>query len=125
MSDLIEYDEASPEVRAIYDDIMRTRNVDRVNNFWKAIAHHPPTLIRTWQSLKEVMAADSALDPLVKELLYIAVSVTNGCDYCVASHTGTARRKGLNDAMLGELLAVVGMANETNALARGWRVPLD
>ena len=125
MSDLIEYDEASPEVRAIYDDIMRTRTVDRVTNFWKAIAHHPPTLIRTWQSLKEVMAADSALDPLVKELLYIAVSVTNGCDYCVASHTGTARRKGLNDAMLGELLAVVGMANETNALARGWRVPLD
>ena len=125
MSDLIEYDEASPEVRAVYDDIMRTRNVDRVNNFWKAIAHHPPTLIRTWQSLKEVMAADSALDPLVKELLYIAVSVTNGCDYCVASHTAAARRKGLNDAMLGELLAVVGMANETNALARGWRVPLD
>ena len=125
MSDLIEYDEASSEVRAVYDDIMHTRNVERVNNFWKAIAHHPPTLIRTWQSIKEVMAADGALDPLVKELLYIAVSVTNGCDYCVASHTAAARRKGLNDAMLGELLAVVGMANETNALARGWRVPLD
>lgn len=125
MSDLIEYEDASPEIRAVYDDIMHTRNVEGVNNFWKAIAHHPPTLIRTWQSLKEVMATDSALDPLVKELLYIAVSVTNGCDYCVASHTAAARRKGLSDAMLGELLAVVGMANETNALARGWRVPLD
>jgi AhpD family alkylhydroperoxidase len=125
MSDLIEYDEASPEVRAVYDDIMHTRNVERVNNFWKAIAHHPPTLIRTWQSIKEVMAVDGALDPLIKELIYIAVSVTNGCDYCVASHTAAARRKGLTDAMLGELLAVVGMANETNALARGWQVPLD
>lgn len=125
MSELIEYDEASPEVRTVYDDIMHTRGADRVNNFWKAIAHHPPTLIRTWQSLKEVMATDGALDPLVKELLYIAVSVTNGCDYCVASHTAAARRKGLSDAMLGELLAVVGMANETNALARGRQVPLD
>ncbi len=125
MSDLIEYEDARPDVRAVYDDIMQTRNVDRVNNFWKAIAHHPPTLVRTWQTLKEIMAADGALDPLVKEMIYMAVSVTNGCDYCTASHTAAARRKGLSDAMLGELLAVIGMAHETNALARAWRVPLD
>ena len=125
MTNLIEYEDASPDVRAIYDDIMQTRNVDRVNNFWKAIAHHPPTLARTWHTLKEIMAADGALDPLVKEMIYIAVSVTNGCDYCTASHTAAARRKGLSDAMLGELLAVIGMAHETNALARAWRVPLD
>jgi AhpD family alkylhydroperoxidase len=125
MSDLIEYEDARPDVRAVYDDIMQTRNVDRVNNFWKAIANHPPTLVRTWQTLKEIMAADGALDPLVKEMIYMAVSVTNGCDYCTASHTAAARRKGLSDAMLGELLAVIGMAHETNALARAWRVPLD
>lgn len=125
MTDLIEYEDASPDVRAVYDDLMQTRGVDRVNNFWKAIAHHPPTLVRTWQTLKEIMAADGALDPLVKEMIYIAVSVTNGCDYCTASHTAAARRKGLSDAMLGELLAVIGMAHETNALARAWRVPLD
>lgn len=121
---LIHYADASPEVRAVFDDIKRTRHVDDVNNFWKAIANHPPTLARTWASLKEVMA-DGALDPLVKEMIYVAVSVTNGCEYCSTSHTQAARKKGLSDAMLGELLAVVAMANETNALVNGWRVPPD
>ena len=121
---LIEYEHANAEVRAVYDDIMRTRNVPQVNNFWKAIANHPPTLVRTWESLKSIMA-EGALDPLVKEMIYIAVSATNGCDYCVASHTAAAQRKGLSTEQLGELLAVVGMANETNALAKAWQVPLD
>jgi AhpD family alkylhydroperoxidase len=121
---LIEYAEASAEVRAVYDDIMATRKVDRVNNFWKALAVHPPTLERTWTSVKQVMAP-GALDPLVKEMLYVAVSVTNGCEYCIASHTAGARAKGMTDEQHGELLAVVGMANETNALANGLAVPVD
>ena len=121
---LIEYPEASAEVRAVYDDIMATRKVDRVNNFWKAIANHPPTLRRTWDSLKSVMA-DGALDPLTKEMVYVAVSATNGCDYCIASHTASARKAGMTDEMLGELMAVVGMANETNRLADGYQVPID
>ncbi|MBB5421891.1 carboxymuconolactone decarboxylase family protein [Paraburkholderia atlantica] len=120
----IEYADASPEVRAVYDDIKATRQVDDVNNFWKYIAQHPPTLARTWDSLKEVMAP-GALDPLVKELLYVAVSVTNNCGYCVASHTAAARRAGMTDEMFGELQAIVGMANETNRLAVGYRVPID
>src|SRR5512134_3357336 len=109
---LIEYAEAGPEVRAVFDDIMATRKIDWINNFWKALAHHPPTLRRTWESLKEVMAS-GALDPLLKEMLYIAVSATNNCPYCVASHTAAARKAGMSEAMLGEVLAVVGMANET------------
>jgi AhpD family alkylhydroperoxidase len=121
---LIELENAPPEVRAVYDDIMETRRTDRVNNFWKALAVHPPTLRRTWESVKEVMAP-GALDPLVKELVYVAVSVANGCEYCIASHTSAARAKGLTEEQLGELLAVVGMANETNALANGYRVPVD
>ena len=121
---LIEEDAASPEVRAVYDDIKSTRQVDRVNNFWKALAVHPPTLRRTWESVKEVMAP-GALDPLLKEMLYVAVSVTNGCEYCIASHTSAARAKGMTDEQYGELLAVVGMANETNALASGLAVPVD
>ena len=121
---LIEYDDASPEVRAVYDDIMETRQVDWVNNFWQALAVDPPTLRRTWESVKEVMAP-GALDPLVKELLYVAVSVTNGCEYCIASHTASARRTGMTDEQLAEELAVVGMANETNALATGYGVPVD
>jgi AhpD family alkylhydroperoxidase len=121
---LIEYAEASAEVRAVYDDIMRTRGSDWVNNFWKALAHHPPTLKRTWESVKQVMAP-GALDPLVKEMLYVAISATNGCEYCIRSHTAGARAKGMTDAMYGELMAVVGMANETNALANGFRVPVD
>jgi AhpD family alkylhydroperoxidase len=120
----VEYDQGAPVVRAVYDDIMHTRQVDDVNNFWKFIANHPPTLARTWHSLKDIMAP-GALDPLIKELLYVAVSVTNNCAYCVASHTAAARRAGMTDEMFGELLAVVGMANETNRLAVGYRVPID
>jgi AhpD family alkylhydroperoxidase len=122
---LIEYEDASPEVRAVYDDIMETRQVDWVNNFWKALAADPVTLRRTWESVKEVMAPEGALDPLTKELLYVAVSVTNGCEYCIASHTASARKKGMTEEQLAELLAVVGMANETNALATGYGVPVD
>lgn len=120
----IEYAEASAEVRAVYDDIMKTRGTDWVNNFWKYLAHDPKTLRRTWESVREVMAP-GALDPLVKEMIYVAVSVTNNCEYCIHSHTAGARAKGMTDAMLGELLAVVGMANETNRLANGWQVPVD
>ena len=121
---LIEYEDASPEVRAVYDDIMETRQVDWVNNFWKALAVDPASLRRTWESVKAVMAP-GALDPLTKELLYVAISVTNGCEYCIASHTASARRKGMTDEQLAELLAVAGMANETNALATGYGVPVD
>jgi AhpD family alkylhydroperoxidase len=121
---LIEYEDASPEVRAVFDDIMETRQTDWVNNFWKALAADPVTLRRTWESVKEVMAP-GALDPLTKELLYVAVSVTNGCEYCIASHTASARKQGMTDEQLAELLAVVGMANETNALATGYGVPVD
>lgn len=121
---LIEYDEASAEVRAVYDDIMAIRRVDWVNNFWKALANHPPTLKRSWDSVKEVMAP-GALDPLVKEMVYLAVSATNGCEYCIVSHTAGARKAGMTTEMLGELMAVVGMANETNRLANGFRVPVD
>ena len=121
---LIEYQEASAEVRAVYDDIMATRKVDWINNFWKALANHPPTLERTWESIKSVMA-DGALDPLTKEMLYLAVSATNGCEYCIASHTASARKAGMSDEMLGELMAVVGMANETNRLADGYQIEVD
>jgi AhpD family alkylhydroperoxidase len=121
---LVEYAQATAEVRAVYDDIMATRKIDDVNNFWKALAAHPPTLRRTWESLKAVMAP-GALDPLTKELVYLAVSATNGCAYCIASHTASARRHGMTDAMHGELMAVVAMANETNRLADGYRVEID
>jgi AhpD family alkylhydroperoxidase len=121
---LIEYEDASDEVRAVFDDIMATRKSDWVNNFWKALAQHPETLRRTWESVKQVMAP-GALDPLTKELLYVAVSVTNGCEYCIASHTASARKKGMTEEQLAELLAVVGMANQTNALATGYGVRVD
>lgn len=121
---LVEYANASPDVRAVFDDIKRVRQVDDVNNFWKCLAAHPATLKRTWESLKEVMAP-GALDPLTKELLYVAVSVTNNCAYCIASHTAAARKAGMTDEMFGELQGVVGMANETNRLAVGFRVPID
>jgi len=121
---LIEYEAASPQVRAVYDDIMATRQIDWVNNFWKAIAVQPELLQRTWQGVKEV-TAPGALDPLVKEMLYVAISVTNGCKYCINSHTAAARKKGLTDEMLAELMAVVGMANQTNALVTGFQVELD
>ncbi len=121
---LIEYPQASAEVRAVYDDIMATRKTDRINNFWKALAGHPPTLRRTWESVKEVMTP-GALDARTKEMVYLAVSASNGCDYCIASHTVSARAQGMTDAMLGELMAVVGMANETNRLANGYQVEID
>ncbi len=121
---LVEYADASPEVRAVYDEIMRARGTDWINNFWKALAHDPALLRRTWESVKAVMAP-GALDPLVKELLYVAVSATNGCEYCTYSHTAAARRKGMTDAMLMEVMAVVGLANETNRLANGLRIPVD
>jgi AhpD family alkylhydroperoxidase len=121
---MIEYETASAEVRAVFDDIMTTRKIDSVNNFWKALAVHPPTLRRTWEGLKEVMAP-GALDPLMKEMIYLAVSATNQCHYCIASHTAAARNKGMTEEMYGELLAVIGLANQTNALAVGFRVPVD
>ncbi|MCU0887191.1 MAG: carboxymuconolactone decarboxylase family protein [Rubritepida sp.] len=124
MSRLVEYAEAPPEVRAVFEDIMATRGVADVNNFWKALAVHPPTLARTWESLKQVMAP-GALNPLVKEMLYLAASAAAGCAYCVASHTAAARAKGMTPEMHGELLAVLGMAAETNRLAEALRVPVD
>ena len=124
ISRFVEYEDASPDVRAVYDDIMATRGIDWVNNFWKALAQHPPTLRRTWESLKQVMAP-GALDPMTKEMLYVAVSIANGCDYCINSHTAGARKAGMTDPMLGELMAVVAMANETNALATAYQVELD
>ena len=121
---LVEYADASHEVRAVYDDIMATRKTDWINNFWKVLANGPVTLRRTWESIKQIMAP-GALDPLTKEMIYIAVSVTNQCPYCVASHTASARKKGMSEAMFHELMAVVGMANETNRLASGYQVEID
>ena len=124
MVKMVEYAEAAPEARAVFDDIMATRKTDWVNNFWKALATHPPTLRRIWENVKQVMAP-GALDPLVKEMLYVAVSVTNNCEYCIHSHTAAARAKGMTDAQFAELLAVVGLANETNRLSNGYRMPVD
>jgi len=121
---LIEYAEASAEVRAVYDDIMTTRKTDWINNFWKALAHHPPTLARTWESVKQTMQP-GALDPLTKEMLYLAVSAAHSCAYCIHSHTASARKAGMTEAMLGELLAIVGMASETNVLAESYQIPVD
>ncbi|WP_013321297.1 carboxymuconolactone decarboxylase family protein [Gloeothece verrucosa] len=125
MSNLIEYEAASDEVRAVYDDIRTTRQTEYINNFWKALAHHPPTLKRTWETLKDIMTTPGELDPLTKELIYIAVSVTNSCDYCIASHTAAARNKGMSDQQHGELLAIIALANTTNRLANGYRIPVD
>jgi AhpD family alkylhydroperoxidase len=121
---LIEYAQATPQVRAVYDDIMATRQIDWINNFWKALAHDPATLARTWQSVKQIMGP-GALDPLTKEMIYLAVSASNQCGYCIASHTAAARKAGMTDAMLAELMSVVGMANETNRLASGYQVEID
>jgi AhpD family alkylhydroperoxidase len=121
---LVEYANATPEVRAVYDDIMATRQTDWINNFWKALANDPVTLRRTWESIKEIMRP-GALDPLTKELIYVAVSATNQCGYCIASHTAGARKAGMTDAMFAELMAVTGMANETNRLASGYQVEID
>lgn len=120
----IEYAAATPEVRAVFEEIMAVRKVDQVNNFWKYLANDPATLRRTWDSIREIMAP-GALDPVVKELIYIAVSVTNGCEYCIASHTAAAEKKGMTPEMFTEMMAVVGMANETNRLVTGYRVEVD
>jgi AhpD family alkylhydroperoxidase len=121
---LVGYADASPEVRAVYDDILATRKSDWINNFWKALAHDPVLLKRTWEDIKQIMAP-GALDPLTKEMLYVAVSVTNGCPYCIASHTASARAKGMTPEMFHELMAVVGMANESNRLANGYQIEID
>ena len=121
---LIEYKDASPEVRAVYDDIMATRKTDWINNFWKALASDPVTLRRTWESVKQIMAP-GALDALTKEMIYLAVSASNQCGYCIASHTAAARKAGMTDAQFAELMAVIGMANETNRLASGYQVEID
>jgi len=121
---LAEYANASTDVRAVYDDIMATRRTDWINNFWKVLANDPVTLRRTWESIKQIMAP-GALDPLTKEMIYLAVSVTNQCGYCIASHTAAARKRGMTDGMSHELMAVVGMANETNRLAAGYQVEID
>jgi len=121
---MIEYEDANADVRAVYDDIMAARKTDWINNFWKSLAHDPATLRRTWESVKEIMTPGE-LDALTKEMVYLAVSATNQCGYCIASHTAAARKAGMTDRMLGELLAVVGMANETNRLASGYQVEID
>ena len=122
--DLIQYEQASEEVKEVFDDIRNLRKIPDVNNFWKCLAIHPPTLKRTWESLKDIMAP-GALDSLTKEMIYVAVSASNGCEYCIHSHTAAARKQGMTDEMFGELMAVVGMANETNRLVHGYQVPLD
>ena len=124
MTGMVEYADASPEVRAVYDEIMAARKSDWVNNFWKVLATHPPTLRRMWDNVKQVMAP-GALDPLTKELIYVAVSITNNCEYCIHSHTAAARAKGMTDAQFHELVAVTGLANETNRLANGYRIAVD
>lgn len=120
----VEYSEVSPEVREVYDDIMATRKIDWVNNFWKALAVQPELLQRTWNGVKEVMEPGT-IDALTKEMLYVAVSVSNGCTYCINSHTAAARKKGMTDEMLSELMAVVAMANQTNAMANGFKIEVD
>ncbi len=121
---LVEYAEAEAGVRAVYDDIMTTRKTDWVNNFWKALAHHIPTLERIWSTVKVVMAP-GAIDPLTKEMIYVAVSITNNCEYCIHSHIASARAKGMTETQFGELMAVVGLANENNRLANGYQIPVD
>ena len=122
---LIEYGDASPEVRAVYDDIMATRKTDWVNNMWKALANHPPTLRQVWDEVKQVMGSPSSLDPVTKELIYIAVSATNGCEYCSYYHSASAQAKGATAEMIAETLAIAALANKTNRLANGYRVPVD
>jgi AhpD family alkylhydroperoxidase len=120
----IEYEKAGPEVRAVYDDIMATRKTDKINNFWKALAHDPVRLKRVWEDTKQIMSA-GALDPLMKEMIYLAVSISNQCDYCIASHTVGARNKGMTEVMYNEMLAIVGLANSNNRLTAGLQVEID
>ena len=122
---MIEYEQSTGLVREVYDDIRTTRQTLEINNFWKAIAHHPPTLQRTWLMQKEIMGGPGELDPLVREMIYIAVSATNGCNYCIASHRAAAVSKGMTETMFGEVMGIVGAANLTNRLANGYQVPLD
>jgi AhpD family alkylhydroperoxidase len=124
MNEPVEYAQASAEVRAVYDDIMATRKTDWVNNYWKVLARHPPSLRRMWANAKEVMGP-GALDPLTKELIYMAVSVTNGCDYCIASHGAAARSKGMTPEQHAELVAIIGLANETNRHAAALVLQID
>jgi AhpD family alkylhydroperoxidase len=125
MPELIEYDESRGVVREVFDDIRATRKTIEINNFWKALARHPPTLERTWTATKEIMGGPGELDLLVRELIYLAVSVTNGCDYCIASHRASAVSKGMTEAMFGELMGIIGLANLNNRLANGFQVPID
>jgi AhpD family alkylhydroperoxidase len=125
MPTLIEYDQSSGVVREVFDDIRATRKTTDINNFWKAIARHPPTLERAWEATKAVMGGPGEIDPLVRELIYLAVSVSNGCDYCIASHRAAAISKGMTEAMFGELMSIVGLANMNNRLANGFQVPID
>ena len=120
----VHYSDAAQEVQAVYDDIKSTRGVDDVNNFWKHIANHPSTLRRTWENVKEAMAP-GALDSMFKEMVFVAVSASNGCEYCLRCHTDAARKQGMTDDMLGELLAVVNVASQSNILANGYQIPLD
>ena len=122
---LVNYDEASADVRAVFDDIMKTRNTDYINNIWRALAAHPPVLKRFWTQMKEVMVKPSMLDPLTKELIYLAVSVNNNCEYCITSHTFAARNHGLDDAMLAEFNEIVALANAGNRLTMGLQVEPD
>lgn len=122
--EFVEYEDASPEARQVYDDIMATRKIDWINNFWKALAVQPELLHRVWNGVKEVMSPGT-IDALTKEMIYVAVSVANGCKYCINSHTAAARKKGMTDEMLSELMAVVSMANQTNALANGFQIKVD
>jgi AhpD family alkylhydroperoxidase len=121
---MVEYEDSQGAVREVYDDIKKTRGIDFVPNFWKTIASHPPTLVRTWESIKQVMAP-GRLDAMTKEMIAVAVSATNNCEYCIQSHTAAARKYGMDDEMLGELMAVVGMFNETNRLVNGYQVEVD
>ncbi len=125
MVGLVEYADASPAVKAVYDDIMATRKVDWINNIWKALATHPPTLARIWAQVKAVMGPGTRLDPLTKELIYLAVSMTNNCEYCIHSHGAAARKQGMDDEMFGELAAIVALANQTNRLAIGYQIEVD
>jgi len=122
---LLEYDQSTGSVRAVYDDIRTTRQTEEINNFWKAIAHHPPTLERAWTMTRDIMGGPGELNPLIREFIYLAVSITNGCDYCIASHRAAALKKGMTEAMFGELLSIVGLANMNNRLATGYQVPID
>jgi AhpD family alkylhydroperoxidase len=122
---LISYEEASPEVRQVFDDIRRTRRTDFINNMWLALANDPELLRRTWAEVKAIMGQESAIDPLTKEMIYIAVSATNGCGYCVHSHTAAARAKGMTEGQHGELLAIISLAAKTNQLANALAVPVD